>query len=198
MKRVKFKNDEFGDKKFYQIVFDRKKISEIWGAVISSTKQHYYPEPSNWTYKEIKFKPMDRSIPSEYLSNDSSLIGMPGREAISYYKGKLKNKKRHGKGLEIIFQIRKYLPLVVSFYKGNWRNGKKYGKGFWSNYHPTIGQCYDSGADNPKYFVKKIWDTECSFTGTFKNNEFDKGILVSSKGSFKGTFKNNKFKISNG
>ena len=27
---------------------------------ISSTKQHYYPEPSNWTYKEIKFKPMDR------------------------------------------------------------------------------------------------------------------------------------------
>ena len=50
----------------------------------------------------------------------------------------------------------------------------------------------------PKYFVKKIWDTECSFTGTFKNNEFDKGILVSSKGSFKGTFKNNKFKISNG
>ena len=39
-------------------------------------------------------------------------------------------------------------------------------------------------------------DTESSFTGTFKDDEFDKGVLINSKGSFKGTFKKSKLKIS--
>ena len=109
-------------------------------------------------------------------------------------KVKLKTTK-NCKGLEVILQVQNYLPEVVSFYKGNWKNGKKNGKGFWSNYHPSIGKCRGVGADNPKYVVKAM-DTESSFTGTFKDDEFDKGVLINSKGSFKGTFKKSKLKIS--
>ena len=185
MKRIKFKDNIFGDKKFYQIVFEQKKTSEIWGGITSKTGDRYYPAPKNWTYKEVKFKPIDRN----------QVFGMPGNSAISYFKGKIKNNKKTGKGLEVILQVQNYLPEVVSFYKGNWKNGKKNGKGFWSNYHPSIGECRGVGADNPKYVVKAM-DTESSFTGTFKDDEFDKGVLINSKGSFKGTFKKSKLKIS--
>ena len=186
MKRIKFKNNIFTHKKFYQIVFDQKKSSEIWGGVISKSGERYYPEPKNWTYKEIKFKPIDRN----------HYFGCPGKPAISYFKGKIKNNKKTGKGLEIILQIQNYLPELVSFYKGNWKNGKKNGKGFWSNYHPLIGECKGIGADNPKYVVKTM-HTESSFKGTFKDDEFDRGILNNSKGLFKGAFKKSKLKISN-
>ena len=189
MKKLKFKyivgeGYVFGEKKFYKIIFNQKKISQIWGAIISSTQEKYFPAPLKWSYKEIKFKPIDGNL----------YIGMPGRSAISYYIGKLKNKKRDGNGLEIILQIQSYLPEIVSFYKGNWKNGKKNGKGFWSNHHPLIGQCTTAGADNPKYIVNTNVNEECTFTGTFKNDDFDKGILINDKGSFKGSFKKGKLK----
>ena len=75
MKRIRFKNNEFGDKKFYQIVFERKKSSVIWGGIISKGGDRYYPAPKNWTYKEVKFKPIDRN----------QVFGSPGRPAISYF-----------------------------------------------------------------------------------------------------------------
>ena len=131
----------------------------------------YYPEPQNWSYKEIKFN---------------------GYEAISYYSQKLKNKKRNNIGLEIILQIKAYLPEIVSFYKGEWKNDKKNGKGFWSNYHPLIGECTTAGIDNAAYIVKLYLDEECTFNGTFKNDEFDKGIFVNDTGTFKVTFKRGK------
>ena len=102
MKRIKFKNNIFGDKKFYQIVFEQKKTSEIWGGITSKTGDRYYPEPKNWTYKEVKFKPIDRN----------KYFGMPGNSAISYFKGKIKNKKNTGKDLEVILQVQNYLPEV--------------------------------------------------------------------------------------
>jgi len=172
MKRLNFRNNVFGEKKFYQIVFERKKVSTIWGGITSSIKREmYYPEPQNWSYKEIKFN---------------------GYEAISYYSQKLKNKKRNNNGLEIILQIQSYLPEIVSFYKGGWKNNKKNGKGLWSNHHPLIGQCTTAGADNPKYIVKLDIYEECTFTGTFKNDEFNKGIFVNDMGTFNGNFKKGK------
>lgn len=183
--KIKFKNNTFGEKKFYQVVFQQKKASVIWGGITSKTGDNYYPQPKNWTCKEIKFKPIDKN----------KYFGMPGKSAISYFKGQIKNKKKTGKGLEIILQVQNYLPEVVSFYKGSWKNGKKNGKGFWSNFHPSIGECRGVGADNPKYIVKNM-NTESSFIGTFKNDEFNKGVLKNHKGLFKGTFKKSKLKIS--
>jgi len=169
MKRIKFKNNTFGEKKFYQIVFEQKKTSTIWGGIRSSIRNDmYYPEPQNWSYKEIKFD---------------------GHEAISYYSKKLKNKKRNANGLEIILQVQAYLPEIVSFYRGGWKNDKKNGKGFWSNYHPLIGECTTAGIDDASYIVELDIYEECSFDGTFKNDEFDKGIFTNNEGIFKGSFK---------
>jgi len=169
MKRIKFKNNTFGEKKFYQIVFEQKKTSTIWGGIRSSIRNDmYYPEPQNWSYKEIKFD---------------------GHEAISYYNKKLKNKKRNTKGLEIILQVQAYLDEIVSFYRGGWKNDKKNGKGFWSNYHPLIGECTTAGIDDASYIVELDIYEECSFDGTFKNDEFDKGIFTNNEGIFKGSFK---------
>ena len=56
--------------------------------IISKGGDRYYPEPKNWTYKEVKFKPIDRN----------KYFGMPGRPQFPILKEKLKTKKELAKG----------------------------------------------------------------------------------------------------
>ena len=181
MKKLKFKNDCLSFKKFNQIIFEDKKYRQIYRGIITSSGERDYPgPPTKWSYNEIKFK-----------KNEYSSRGRNGTEAISYYKGKIKKKKRCGYGVEIVTQMGNYLPDVVSFYKGSWNNNKKNGKGFWSNHHPLIGVTTSVAVDNPRYVVS-LGAGESSLKGEWKNNEIHQGTLEFSQGIYVGSFKKEK------
>jgi|TARA_B100001964_G_scaffold70043_1_gene79396 hypothetical protein len=127
----------------------------------------------------------------------------------SFYKGKLKNGKANGWGIEALRAIRarvpNYYPLhqIIQFYEGEWKNGKRNGYGERYNYHPIIGSAIqyelegqvikmDIDQDNPGIVYKGNWvdgveEGEGIFTiglksktsGVFKNGKFWEGIWTS-------------------
>jgi len=117
----------------------------------------------------------------------------------SAYKGQIKNKKAHGKGVEILFSPFNKLIMtrVEEYYSGNWKSGKRHGKGIWYNYHPKIGQTGDDIWPTDGSFLYSVFDEEDeghhSYEGEWENGKrHGKGESVDFDGIFKGEFKDDK------
>jgi len=174
-KKYKFKKDIYGNKSF-----GRKKFSEIVFEKKGKKK---------WFFKHLMFIPEWK----KHILKKNQL----GHKTTSYYKGKTKNNKPHGKGKEIILEPRGWLDEVASFYDGEWLNGKKNGKGYWSNHHPLLGTISSADGMNPQYIVMddldNFEDYEHFYYGFWKNDKkHGEGYLKNREGIFKGEFKNDK------
>ena len=145
-----------------------------------------FPEPRKWRVNCCE----KRTI--EWIKRKKEKL-------ISSYKGQIKNKKAHGKGVEILLSPYSKITMerVEEYYSGNWKNGKRHGKGIWYNYHPKIGQTGDDEWPLSGSFLYTVQEEEDdgdhSYDGEWQNGKrHGKGESIDFEGIFKGEFKNDK------
>ena len=111
--------------KFIKPKLKTKRHHKLHGPTMSIEEYEKITQPEN-----LKFK-------SGCTSVDLNFLDKKHTKRISFYSGKVKNKKANGWGIEIITET--FDPTILEYYEGEWKNGKRDGYGECYNYHPLIG-----------------------------------------------------------
>jgi len=113
----------------------------------------------------------------KYLNQPTYCLSQKIKKYTGLYSGKIKNKKAHGWGKEILI-IDGWDPFFVEeYYEGEWKNGKRHGYGESYSYHPLVGY---SNVHDPSEGVKRVVvypnDNGRVYKGQWKNGNYYKGV----------------------
>ncbi len=144
--------------KFIKPKLKTKRYHKLHGPTMSIEEYEKITQPEN-----LKFKSGFTSV--DFIINKKLNI-----KWVSFYSGKVKNKKANGWGIEIIMET--FNPTVNEYYEGEWKNGKRDGYGECYNYHPLIGEpvVFDDPYDTkPRmYFLEEDGEV---YKGYWKNGK---------------------------
>ena len=162
--------------KFIKPKLKTKRYHKFHAPIMSIEEYEKITQPEN-----LKFK-SGFTIFRQFLNSDF-IYNKKLSTYVSFYSGKVKNKKANGWGKEIIMQtfyppgneyydMNTFNPTVDEYYEGEWKNGKRDGYGECYNYHPLIGEpvVFDNPYDTkPRmYFLEEDGEV---YKGYWKNGK---------------------------